>query len=67
MLCVRATNPQLTRISQTGWCIGRVDLQELVSEARESPPQIDQIYGSFTEGFDAVDLKDAKALLAELA
>ena len=44
-----------------------MDLQELVSEARESPPKIDQIYGSFTEGFDAVDLKDAKALLAELA
>jgi predicted ATPase len=25
------------------------------------------VYGSFTEGFDAADLKDAKALLAELA
>jgi hypothetical protein len=25
------------------------------------------VYGSFTEGFGAADLKDAKALLAELA
>lgn len=25
-----------------------------------------EIYGWFTEGFDAADLKDAKALLAEL-
>ena len=25
------------------------------------------IYGWFTEGFDTADLKDAKALLAELA
>jgi hypothetical protein len=26
-----------------------------------------EIYGWFTEGFDTADLKDAKALLAELA
>ncbi len=33
-------------------------------EAREL---LTPVYGSFTEGFDAADLKDAKALLAELA
>jgi len=29
--------------------------------------QLAEIYGWFTEGFDTADLKDAKALLDELA
>jgi hypothetical protein len=33
-----------------------------VHQARELP-----VYGSFTEGFDTLDLKEAKALLNELA
>jgi predicted ATPase len=33
-------------------------------EAREL---LEPVYGSFTEGFDTADLKDAKAVLAELA
>jgi hypothetical protein len=33
------------------------------AEARAMPAEI---YGSFTEGFDTADLKDAKALLDEL-
>jgi hypothetical protein len=32
-------------------------------QARELAP----VYGSFTEGFDTLDLKEAKALLNELA
>jgi hypothetical protein len=35
-----------------------------VSEAREL---LAPVYGWFTEGFDTRDLKDAKALLEELA
>jgi hypothetical protein len=31
------------------------------------PDLLAQIYGSFTEGFDTADLKDAKALLEELS
>ena len=34
------------------------------AEARQ---MLAEIYGWFTEGFDTADLKDAKALLAELA
>jgi len=34
------------------------------SEARDL---LAPVYGSFTEGFDTADLKDARALLAELA
>jgi predicted ATPase len=35
-----------------------------VSEAREL---LAPVYGWFTEGFDTLDLKEAKALLEELA
>jgi predicted ATPase len=38
--------------------------QGKVSEAREL---LAPVYGWFTEGFDTLDLKDAKALLEELA
>jgi len=38
--------------------------QRKVQEAREL---LAPIYGWFTEGFDTRDLKEAKALLAELA
>jgi hypothetical protein len=34
---------------------------------REARDLLDPIYGWFTEGFDAPGLKDAKALLEELA
>ena len=33
----------------------------------EAPAVLAEIYNWFTEGFDTADLKDAKALLAELA
>ena len=33
----------------------------------EARAMLAEIYGCFTEGFDTADLKDAKALLAELA
>jgi hypothetical protein len=33
----------------------------------ESRATLAEIYGWFTEGFDTADLKDAKALLEELA
>ena len=33
----------------------------------EARTMLSQIYGWFTEGFDTADLKDAKALLDELA
>jgi predicted ATPase len=42
----------------------RVGGQGKVQEAREL---LAPIYGWFTEGFDSRDLKEAKALLAELA
>lgn len=34
---------------------------------REAHDLLQPVYGWFTEGFDTADLKDAKALLAELA
>ena len=33
----------------------------------EAHEMLAEIYGWFTEGFDTADLKEAKALLAELA
>ena len=33
----------------------------------EARKMLDEIYNWFTEGFDTADLKDAKALLEELA
>ena len=33
----------------------------------EAHHMLSEIYGWFTEGFDTADLKDAKALLAELS
>jgi hypothetical protein len=33
----------------------------------EARSMLAEIYGWFTEGFDTVDLKEAKALLAELS
>jgi predicted ATPase len=38
--------------------------QDRTAEARDL---LAPIYGWFTEGFDTADLKEAKALLAELA
>jgi hypothetical protein len=38
--------------------------QGKVQQAREL---LDPVYGWFTEGFDTLDLKEAKALLQELA
>jgi predicted ATPase len=35
-------------------------------ERNEARRMLAEIYGWFTEGFDTADLKDAKALLAEL-
>ena len=35
-------------------------------QARRSPALLAAIYGWFTEGFDTVDLQEAKALLEEL-
>jgi predicted ATPase len=41
------------------------------SEKRDKPQQAREllaaVYGWFTEGFDTLDLKEAKALLEELA
>ena len=37
------------------------------SKMQEAPDLLAPIYGWFTEGFDTRDLKEAKALLAELA
>ena len=34
---------------------------------KEARPMLAEIYGWFTEGFDTVDLKEAKALLEELS
>jgi len=39
-------------------------LQPVQEEAKR---MLAEIYGWFTEGFDTVDLKEAKALLQELA
>ena len=36
-------------------------------KTREARGLLAQVYGWFTEGFDTADLKDAKALLAELS
>jgi hypothetical protein len=33
----------------------------------QAPDLLAPVYGWFTEGFDTLDLKDAKALLEELA
>jgi adenylate cyclase len=38
-----------------------------VGRREEARTMLTQIYGWFTEGFDTRDLKDAKALLEELA
>jgi len=37
------------------------------SKRHEARAMLADIYGWFTEGFDTADLKDAKALLDELA
>jgi predicted ATPase len=38
-----------------------------VRQAREARELLAPVYGWFTEGFDTRDLKEAKALLEELA
>jgi hypothetical protein len=37
-----------------------------ITNAQEARELLAPVYGWFTEGFDTVDLKDAKALLGEL-
>jgi predicted ATPase len=41
-------------------------LLEKTGRRDEARTILEEIYGSFTEGFDTADLKDAKALLEEL-
>jgi predicted ATPase len=41
-------------------------LLEKIGRRDEARTILEEIYGSFTEGFDTADLKDAKALLEEL-
>jgi hypothetical protein len=38
-----------------------------LNRREEARPLLAKIYGSFTEGFDTADLRDAKALLQELS
>ena len=42
-------------------------VRQPVTERPEALELLAPVYGWFTEGFDTADLKDAKALLAELA
>jgi hypothetical protein len=42
-------------------------LLDRTSDREEARAILADIYGRFTEGFDTADLKDAKALLGELA
>jgi len=44
-----------------------VSLARLLGERGEARELLAPVYGWFTEGFDTADLKDAKALLDELA
>ena len=54
-LGVSDTNPSMARLWRD---------QRKVQQAREL---LAPVYGWFTEGFDTLDLKEAKALLEELA
>jgi hypothetical protein len=42
-------------------------LLQVQGKREEARQLLAEIYGWFTEGFDTPDLKDAKALLAELS
>ena len=44
-------------------CVSIYDLYELRQNADKYRPQLDEIYGSFSEGFDTADLVRAKARL----
>ena len=44
-----------------------VDDQRLLAKTTEARDLITSVYPSFTEGFDTVDLKEAKALLEMLS
>jgi len=44
-------------------CVSIYDLYELRQNADKCRPQLDEIYGSFSEGFDTADLVRAKARL----
>jgi hypothetical protein len=37
-----------------------------LNRREEARPLLAEVYGSFTEGFDTAELRDAKALLQEL-
>jgi hypothetical protein len=39
----------------------------MIFKSQQARELLAQIYGWFTEGFDTLDLKEAKALLEELA
>jgi adenylate cyclase len=40
-------------------------LDMMIGKAEESGRQLEEIYESFTEGFDTLDLREAKAVLDE--
>ena len=71
MLTLRVT--RYTRLCKPGSVAYRTGLRDAETEIRkrraetgaEKPPIRDR-YGWFTEGFDTLDLKEAKALLDEL-
>jgi predicted ATPase len=46
--------------------IGYVEGQNVTIEYHEARALLAAVYGWFTEGFDKLDLKEAKALLDEL-
>ena len=50
---------------QAAMSLGR--LWQAQGKKEEARRLLSEIYGWFTEGFDTADLKDAKALLAELS
>jgi hypothetical protein len=60
-----AATPSRSGINVTGWRRGpEAPLGEVAQQAREL---LASVYGWFTEGFDTLDLKEAKALLDGLA
>ena len=59
----RAATPSRSGINVTGWRRGpEAPPWEVAQQAREL---LAPVYGWFTEGFDTLDLKEAKALLEE--
>ncbi len=60
------TTPCSSARSHSSSCLSLARLWQLQGKQAEAQQLLAEIYGSFSEGFDTPDLKDAKKLLDEL-